>query len=121
MNHVRPGFNTVTPRLFAEDAGGLIEFLGAVFGATGDVETGKPSELRIGDSVLMVAPAVERDVFLACLYIYVPDTDATYATAVEAGAETLEAPLDTPYGDRRAMVRDTHGNVYQIATAVEPS
>ena len=25
---------------------------------------------------------------------------------------TLEAPLDTPYGDRRAMVRDPYGNVF---------
>jgi PhnB protein len=28
---------------------------------------------------------------------------------------TIEAPLDTPYGDRRAMVRDPFGNVFQIA------
>ena len=30
-------------------------------------------------------------------------------------AESLEAPRDTPYGDRRAMVRDPYGNVFQIA------
>jgi len=35
--------------------------------------------------------------------------------AVAAGAETLEPPLDTPYGDRRAMVKDRWGNVWQIA------
>ena len=27
----------------------------------------------------------------------------------------MEEPLDTPYGDRRAMVRDPSGNLYQIA------
>jgi hypothetical protein len=27
----------------------------------------------------------------------------------------MEAPLDTPYGDRRSMERDPFGNVYQIA------
>jgi uncharacterized glyoxalase superfamily protein PhnB len=27
----------------------------------------------------------------------------------------MEAPTDTPYGDRRAMVRDPFGNVFQIA------
>ncbi|SUA46274.1 Uncharacterised protein [Nocardia africana] len=32
------------------------------------------------------------------------------------GAVAVEAPLDTPYGDRRAMVRDPFGNVYQIAS-----
>jgi uncharacterized glyoxalase superfamily protein PhnB len=27
----------------------------------------------------------------------------------------MEPPLDTPYGDRRAMVRDPFGNVFQVA------
>jgi hypothetical protein len=27
---------------------------------------------------------------------------------------TLEAPLDTPYGDQWVMVRDLFGNVFQI-------
>jgi PhnB protein len=27
----------------------------------------------------------------------------------------MEEPRDTPYGDRRAMVRDPFGNVFQIA------
>ncbi|MDT7802999.1 MAG: PhnB protein, partial [Actinomycetota bacterium] len=31
------------------------------------------------------------------------------------GATSLEEPADTPYGDRRAMVRDPFGNVFQIA------
>jgi uncharacterized glyoxalase superfamily protein PhnB len=27
----------------------------------------------------------------------------------------MEEPTDTPYGDRRAMVRDPFGNIFQIA------
>ena len=50
--------------------------------------------------------------------MYVDDADATYDRAVDAGATTLEAPLDTPYGDRRAMVRDPFDNVFQIAHPV---
>jgi PhnB protein len=34
---------------------------------------------------------------------------------VAEGATTLEEPLDTPYGQRRAMVRDPEGNIFQIA------
>jgi len=45
----------------------------------------------------------------------VAEADETYRRALEAGAETLEAPQDTPYGDRRAMVRDPYGNVFQVA------
>jgi uncharacterized glyoxalase superfamily protein PhnB len=71
--------------------------------------------MRIGDSLIMVTPATERDPFAAFLYVYVDDADDTYQKALAAGATTLEAPLDTPYGDRRAMVRDPFGNVFQIA------
>jgi PhnB protein len=31
---------------------------------------------------------------------------------------STEPPLNTPFGDRRAMVRDPFGNVYQIAHRV---
>ena len=47
--------------------------------------------------------------------MYVDDADATYGRAVAAGAVTLEPPIDTPYGDRRAMVRDRWAIVWQIA------
>jgi uncharacterized glyoxalase superfamily protein PhnB len=63
----------------------------------------------------MVSPATERDAFPTFLYVYVDNADAVYERALLAGAVTLEAPLDTPYGDRRAMVRDPFGNVFQIA------
>jgi PhnB protein len=71
--------------------------------------------MRIGDSVVMVTSAVERDLFPAFLYVYVDDADRVYGRALTAGAMSLEAPLNTPYGDRRAMVRDPFGNVFQIA------
>ena len=69
----------------------------------------------IGDSLVMVSPAVERDPFQAFLYVYVDDADLVYRRAVDSGALSLEEPLETPYGDRRAMVRDPFGNIFQIA------
>jgi len=62
-------------------------------------------------------PAVlsAREPFPAFLYVYVDDADNTYRRAIDAGAVAIEEPLDTPYGDRRAMVRDPFGNVFQIA------
>jgi PhnB protein len=56
--------------------------------------------------------------------IFVPDVDQAVAFLgavfdatgnVEPGRPTDEEPLDTPYGDRRAMFRDQFGNVYQVA------
>jgi hypothetical protein len=39
----------------------------------------------------------------------------TYRLALAAGGVSIEEPLDTPYGDRRGMVRDPWGNVWQIS------
>lgn len=91
-------------------------FLRTVFGATGRYQTGRQAEMRIGDSIVMVSEDGERDATCACLYVYVEDADKTYRKAVSAGAKSVEKPLDTTYGDRRAMVKDSWGNTWQIAT-----
>jgi PhnB protein len=111
----REGFHSVTPRMVVSDLAGQIAFLRAVFDATGDAPVGRPAEIRIGDSVVLVTPAGDRAVFPAFLYVYVADADVAYDRALAAGATSLEEPFDTPYGDRRAMVRDPCGNVWQIA------
>lgn len=97
------------------DAHAEVEFLRAVFDASGEVHSDRPAEIRIGDSLVMVTSAGEREPFPAFLYVYVDDTDTAYRRALDAGASSMEQPLDTPYGDRRAMVRDRFGNVFQIA------
>jgi PhnB protein len=116
----RPGFHSVTARLVVADVGALVEFLRTVFGAAGDAQGHRPAEIRIGDSLVMVSQAGAREAFPGFLYVYVDDAEATYRRAVAAGAVTLEAPVDTPYGDRRAMVRDRWGNVWQIAHVDRP-
>lgn len=108
------------PRIAVADVRAQVEFLRAVFHAVGDVAEGRPTELVIGDSVVMVGPILERDPFPAFLYVYVSDVEATYMRAINAGAESVEKPFDTPYGDRRAMVRDPFGNLYQIAHRTAP-
>jgi PhnB protein len=109
------GYHTLTPRMVVSDVGGEVRFLRDVFDATGDIVSGRPVEMRIGDSLLMVTSTRERELFPAFLYVYVADADSAYRRALEAGAVSLEPPIDTPYGDRRAMVRDPFGNVFQVA------
>jgi uncharacterized glyoxalase superfamily protein PhnB len=108
-------YRTVTPRIFVGDVDKAVAFLRAVFDATGKIEPGRPTDVHIGDCLILVASASEREAFPAFLYVYVDDAEATHRRAIEAGAESLEEPLDTPYGDRRAMFRDQFGNVYQVA------
>ena len=111
------GWHTVTPRIVVRDPENLIQFLQAVFHAQGEFRSGLPAEIRIGDSVVMVSGGDGlRDPMPAFLYVYVDDTDSTYKRAVAVDAVSLEEPADMPYGDRRAMVRDAWGNIWQIAT-----
>ena len=111
------GWPTVTPRLFTRDVGGLVAFLRSTFEASGEVHPDRPAEMRIGDSIVMVGDGGgQRAASSAFLYVYVSDADETYRRALAAGARSIEAPTETPYGDRRATVEDPWGNTWQIAT-----
>jgi PhnB protein len=114
----RVGYHSVTPRLVVSDVVAQVEFLRRAFDATGEPQPGRPAEVRIGDSLIMISGTTERDAFPAFLYVYVADADETYDMAISAGAVSLEAPWDTPYGDRRGMIRDPFGNVFQIAHSI---
>ena len=110
------GWHSVTPRLVVDDVPRQVAFLKHVFDAVGDVASDRPSQLRIGDSLIMVSGVGPRESMPAFLYVYVKDADDTCRRALKAGAVSIEDPVDTPYGDRRGMVRDPFGNVWQIAT-----
>ena len=90
----RPGYHSVTPRIVVEDVNAQVEFLRTVFGATGSVEPGRPAEMLIGDSLVMISPAVERERFQAFMYVYVDEADVVYHRVSDAGALSLEEPLD---------------------------
>ena len=115
-SHAPEGWQTVTPRIFVDDPKLLVDFVREVFEARGDYHDSRPSEIWIGDSVIMISGTEARPATAACLYVYVADVDATYERAIAAGAKALEAPAVQPYGDRRAMVEDPWGNLWQIAT-----
>ena len=78
------GWHTVTPRIVVHEAMHLVEFLRQVFGATGEYLESRPSEMRIGDSVIMISDAGGRNPMTAFLYVYVNDTDGTYRRGLDA-------------------------------------
>src|SRR5204863_9980100 len=91
------GWRTVTARIVAEPAEGLVQFVKDVFDATGDYRSDRPAVLTIGDSMVMISDAGARSPMPAFLYVYVADADETYRRALRAGAVSLEEPSDTPY------------------------
>jgi PhnB protein len=124
--HVTADTRTITPGFTSVNAAGFVEFMKQAFHAEEAFMHKSPAgtvihgRIRIGDSILAVGEA--RGDFPAMpfhLHLYVPDTDSVYASALRAGAKSIRAPKDEPYGDRAAVVQDTYGNLWSIATHVK--
>jgi PhnB protein len=123
VKSIREGFNTITPYLIVHEAEELITFVKQAFGAeelyrgTGSAG-GIHAEVRIGDSIVMMGGGGEwrGTPKPTGLHLYVEDADAVYQRALQAGAISLHKPVDQPYGDREASVKDQSGNHWYIAT-----
>ncbi len=126
VHWVPQGLQRVTPYMIVPDAVRTIDFLKCVFDAK-EIEIMKQPDggvrhaaVKIGDSVIMMGePTGELKAMPCGLYIYVPDTDAVYKRALEAGATSIMAPADQFYGDRNAGVKDWDGNFWWIGTHIE--
>ena len=129
VTKVRPvpqGYHTVTPYLIVEGAPKVMEFLKRVFSAeqkdfmSGPEGRVAHAEMKIGDSVIMMADATsENRAMPSQLYVYVDDVDTVYKKALEAGGTSISEPTNQFYGDRNANVKDPVGNIWGIATHVE--
>jgi PhnB protein len=126
VNPIPAGYHSVTPYLIVEGAARLIEFMKQAFGAEEIYRSPKPDgtlghcQVRIGDSMVELADGNEQWKTMRCaLHLYVPDTDATFHLAIEAGATSLFEPADMFYGDRSGGVVDPAGNHWYIATRKE--
>lgn len=120
------GYHTVTPMLVVEGAPRLLEFLKAGLKATelekfeGEDGSIMHAEVKIGDSIVMIGEAMEGfPATPTALYLYVPDADTTYRTAINAGGQSVMEPADQFWGDRAGCVSDPSGNKWWIATHME--
>lgn len=120
------GYRTLTPLVAVQGVPRLIEFLKTAFGAMELMRFDLPdgsvmhAEVQIGDSRIMMGECMDGSPpNHAALYLYVPDVDATYRSAVDAGATSLSEPSDQFWGDRAAGIKDPTGNTWWIATHVE--
>jgi PhnB protein len=126
VNPIPKGYRTVTPYLVAQDGPRVLEFAKQAFGAEEIFRTvgsagGLHAEARIGDSMLMIGGGIPGREFRStanthALHLYVPDCDAVYQRALQAGATSLDEPRDQEYGERSGSVKDQAGNFWYIAT-----
>lgn len=129
------GFHTVTPALTVRDGARVIEFLKKALGAQElmrmpgpDGKTIMHAELKIGDCIVMLS---EEQPTMGCrapasvgaptsyLYVYVPDVDAAFKRAVDAGAKVLMPVANMFWGDRFGQVEDPSGHRWGLATHQE--
>jgi PhnB protein len=117
----QPAVQTLVPYLHVASAAGQIDFLKRVLGAEELGRFAAPdgrimhAAVRIGDSMVEMGEPPEPKP--TPLHVYLPDVDAAYQRALDAGATSLYPPADHDYGERGASVRDDEGNHWYLATA----
>lgn len=132
--YIPEGLRTLTTSLTVSGAERAIEFYKAAFGAELTYVIKGPSgfiphaELKIGDSIFMINDEFPNSATrspqslggtVGGIVIYVPDVDASFKRAVEAGAQGTMPPTDTFWGDRHCQVIDPFGHVWGLATRKE--
>lgn len=127
VNPVREGFHTITPYLAVREVNELIQFVEQAFGAKGAVygigsEGGVHGEYKIGDSILMIGGggSWKGTPKLTALHLYVDDVDDVYQRALDAGATSMNEPIED-HGERVAGVKDLCGNEWYIAKRLSGS
>lgn len=129
------GMHSITPHLLVDGAAKAVEFYKNVFGADlarpmSTTPDGKVLHvlLKIGDSHLMMADAFPKGSMASprslggtpvVLTLYVPDVDATWKKATDAGAKTVFPLINQFWGDRYGIIEDPFGHAWALATHIE--
>jgi PhnB protein len=124
MNPYKPGaYTSVAPYLVVDGAARTIDFLVEVFGAErlrtypGDGGRLMHAEVRIDDTVVMLSDGTEGwPPVPSHVHVYVPDVDATWRRAIEAGATAVQEPVRKDDEDKRGGFRDSGGTTWWVAT-----
>lgn len=127
-------FHTITPHLVVRGVAEAIEWYSRALGAHELLRNTAPdgtsimhAELLLGDSRFLVADefpgATVSPASLGgtpvTLHLYVPDVDALFRRAVDAGATVVMEVADQFWGDRYGMLTDPFGHRWSIASRIE--
>lgn len=135
MTYTPEGTSTLSPYLVVDDAPAAIAFYIKAFGAEERLRMNMPgsdaimhAEITLGGQTVMlsqenpdcgmVSPKTLGNSPVS-LHVYVPDVDAAYARAIEAGASEQYPVMDMFWGDRMGTVTCPHGYKWSLATHIK--
>lgn len=128
------GYHSITPYLIVRGGAAAIDYYKAAFGAEETVRMPGPggtighAEIRIGDSVVMLADEPPDQQWRSPqslggspvgLLLYVEDVDARFNRALAAGGKVIKPLANQFYGDRSGTLADPFGHQWTLATHVE--
>jgi uncharacterized glyoxalase superfamily protein PhnB len=118
---------TVTPVLVYPDVRAAVAWLQTAFGFEERVRIGEAHRSQLGcgqDGCLVVADVRDQQAppsggqVTHLVKIRVPDADAAFVRAQEAGAEVIQTPTTFEYGERSCVVADAVGHRWELSQTV---
>ena len=131
MTETAPVMPRLSPHLVCDGAAAAIDFYKAAFGAEEVMRLPGPNGKLMhasvtinGAMVLLVDEMPEYGVLgpvkiggtAVTLHLVVPDVDAAFARAIEAGATETMPVADQFWGDRYGVLKDPFGHSWSLAT-----
>jgi uncharacterized glyoxalase superfamily protein PhnB len=118
---------TVTPVLVYPDVRAAVAWLEGAFGFGERVRIGDAhrAQMRVGEDGAIVVADVRRDqvapsggIVSQIVKLRIPDVDAAFSRALEAGARVLEEPTTWEYGERSCVVEDLAGHRWELTQTI---
>ena len=118
---------TVTPVLVYPDVRAAVAWLGTAFGFEERVRVGEAhrAQLRVGlDGAVIVADAHGNQAAPSegsvthIIKVRVPDVEAAFTHAREAGARAIQEPTTFEYGERSCTLEDLAGHRWELTQSV---
>jgi uncharacterized glyoxalase superfamily protein PhnB len=118
---------TVTPVLVYPDVRAAVTWLETAFGFEERVRVGEAhrAQLRVGeDGALIIADVRGQQVAPSAgsvthsIKVRVPDVDAAFSRARDAGARVMDEPASYEYGERSCMLEDLAGHRWELTQTV---
>ncbi len=135
VNPIPEGYASVSVSLIVSDVERALEFYRKALGAMPseclwsiDGKSILHGEMRLGDSRVMLSPenpdwGTKSPATLGgspvSMHVYLPDADAAFRRAIDAGCEVAYPMEDAFWGDRYGKVKDPFGHSWGLATRRE--